>query len=426
MKPPFSGKHLGTIFNNDVGITFVLDEKTFTPADYLNVVDALLNLQPGVLAQSVGFPDPVTYPSRVATSFDKYLAEVDDLVWPGKDHSLHLRQNENQRKLFALGTDPLKLTIEACRKRGILILADFRMNGEDWYEYTYLLSDFGRTHPEWRIPRSDGTGYTGNLDPAIPQVYEHRMKIFTEVTENYDIDGLELDFRRWYHMVSNPLENHTVLTRMVRDIRRMLDEVANRKGRKKLLLGARVGPSLTCSDPNPFVFPGILYPYIKENGSCRDLGLDVSTWVHEGLVDFICPALFLDALPGMPLTREFVALAQNTDIGVYPTLWPNAAWQHGISERRVDLIPEDQKALALYKYDLCTTALNMYKDGADGISTFNWYSYYRDAKVPYLWTDGVGACGAGADAVQTYIYSLLRDPTALRDYLAQPWALPPK
>ena len=32
--------------------------------------------------------------------------------------------------------------------------------------------------------------------------------------------------------------------------------------------------------------------------------------------------------------------------------------------------------------------------------------------------------GDGADAIQTYIYPLLRDPDALRHYRTQPWALP--
>src|SRR5437870_3942577 len=60
-------------------------------------------------------------------------------------------------------------------------------------------------------------------------------------------------------------------------------------------------------------------------------------WIHEDLVDYVCPSLFLATLPGMPLTREFVALAGGTPIGVYPTLWPLGAWQHGVCELPVSL-----------------------------------------------------------------------------------------
>jgi hypothetical protein len=291
------------------------------------------------------------------------------------------------------------------------------MNAEDWYQNTWRLADFDRAHPEYRIPGC------GCLDPAIPAVYQQRMKIFGEVAAEYDIDGIEFDFRRWYHMVSKPLENHVVLTRMVRDARRMLDQTAHRKGRPKMLLGVRVGPSLE-SDPNPILFPGIFYPQKPTNASCKELGLDVKTWIREGLVDYVCPSLFLATLPGLPLTREFTDLARGTEVGIYPTLWPLAAWMHGVCERPVP--PQDLRALALYKYDLSTTALKIYEDGADGISTFNWYSHLRDAKVPHLWTDGEGSAGAGAEAVQSYVYPLLGNPAAIRRYLAQPWAVPPK
>ena len=52
---------------------------------------------------------------------------------------------------------------------------------------------------------------------------------------------------------------------MVRDTRRMLDAVAEKKGRKKLLLGARVGISI---DGPPIRWV---------DKSCRDIGLDVRT-----------------------------------------------------------------------------------------------------------------------------------------------------
>ena len=47
------------------------------------------------------------------------------------------------------------------------------MDGEDWYDHTWQLSDFGRAHPDTLILDS------GVQDPAIPVVYEHRMGIST-------------------------------------------------------------------------------------------------------------------------------------------------------------------------------------------------------------------------------------------------------
>jgi hypothetical protein len=296
--------------------------------------------------------------------------------------------------------DILTLTIETCRKRGVPIVASYRMNSEDWYQHTWKLSDLGRANPDWRIPE------TGCLDPAIPGVFDHRMAIFTEVAEKFDIDGIEFDFRRWYHMVSNPLVNFPVLTRMVRETRQMLDETARKKGRQKLLLGARVGPSLD-TDPNPFVFPGSVYPHKPEDSSCKDLGLDVRTWIAEGWVDYLSPSLFSGALPGIPKTLEFSALAEQTVVGIYPTLWSLAAWQNKWPWEDITLEKKDVKPLAAYKDNLCSTALRMYEDGAAGISTFNW-----------------GGAGPGADLVARHIYPFLGDPAAIRRYRDEPWAVP--
>jgi hypothetical protein len=417
-----NGKRLGTIFNNDINNILATSAGVdTTPESYQRAVYAILDMKPGVLAQNVGMPDPVIYPSDVATQFDKHHEEVTTLVWPGgkAESEMSRRQTAAMRRLRESGTDPLSLTIEACRKRGVPIVASYRMNAEDFYHGTALMSGFDRAHPQWKIPGANC------LDPAVPEVYAHRMAIFREVAERYDIDGIEFDFRRWYHMVSDPLRNHPVLTRMVRETRQMLDEVARAKGRSKMLLGARVGPSLD-SDPSPFIFPGIFYPEKPVNASCRDLGLDVKTWIAEGLVDYLCPALFLATLPGLPLTHEFAALVKGTQTGIYPTLWPLAAWMHGVCERTVSLSRDDQRALALYKDDMCDAVLRMYDAGADGISTFNWYAHLRIAQAPSLFADDVsGGGGPGAEAVQAYVYPLLRDPVAIRDYRERPWAVPP-
>lgn len=414
--PVLTGKKLGTIFNNDINnIIYALASDTETgPADYRRVIDALLDLQPGVLAQNVGLPDPVIYRSEVATPYPRHLVEISAEVWPGRTDTAQVAY---YNRLIEAGTDPLAITVDACRERGVPLVASYRMNAEDWYQHTWRLSDFGRAHPKCRIPGR------GCLDPARPEVFEHRMAIFREVVEKYDIAGVEFDFRRWYHMVSNPTENHVVLTRMVRQTRAMLDEVSAKKNKPRMLLGVRVGPSLD-SDPSPYLFPGIAYAEKPTNASCRELGLDLRTWVKEGLVDYVCPSLFLATLPGLPLTGEFAELAQGTDVGIYPCLFPKAAWMHEVLgfERPVSLKGDD-KALAQYKYDLCTTALQAYRDGADGISSFNWWPHLRNAGVPHPWTED--QCGDGAEAVQTYVYPLLGDPKALSAYLRKPWAVNP-
>jgi hypothetical protein len=126
-------------------------------------------------------------------------------------------------------------------------------------------------------------------------------------------------------------------------------------------------------------------------------------------VDYLSPTLFGAALPGIPKTREFSALAEHSSVGIYPTLWTLAPWQNKYPNEPITLEKKDEKNLAVYKDELCSTALRMYGEGADGISTFNW-----------------GGAGPGADVVQAYIFPFLGDRAAVRRYRDEPWAVPPK
>jgi hypothetical protein len=234
------------------------------------------------------------------------------------------------------------------------------------------------------------------------------MEIFTEVANNYDIDGIEFDFRRWIHMVSRPHENHTVLTRMVRQTRTMLDEVARRKGRKRLLLGARVGPTIAGQSMG------------ANDMSCKDLGLDVKTWIDHGLVDYLCPSLFWPRLPGLPRTKEFVELARGTRVGVYPTVWPVSEWMvQGADKGPVGV--KDVRKLRRYRDDICKAALQAYADGADGLSTFNWVPHHQPGMTRRNTRE---EWGLGALKVQMRVHALLRDRAALEAYLRSETVLP--
>ncbi len=167
---PENGKQLGTILNSD--INHILGSSSggdITVEEYKHFVECLLDVQPGVLAQNVGMPDPVIYRSKVATTWDKYHAEVTKAVWPNTKPEQAEREGAAMRKLLDLGTDPLTITIEACRERGVLIVASYRMNAEDFGRGELDLYDFGRAHKDWAIPGRNC------LDPAIPEVYDHRM-----------------------------------------------------------------------------------------------------------------------------------------------------------------------------------------------------------------------------------------------------------
>jgi hypothetical protein len=414
---PRDNKRLGTIFNNDINnILWASSGADTSPAEYRYAVMRILDCQPGVLAQNVGMPDPVIYRSHEATGWEKYHAEMTMVVWPETKPEDAVWQSDAMGVLLAAGTDPLQITLEACRERGVPCVASYRMNAEDWYEHTWRLSDFGRAHPDWRIPG------TGCLDPAIPGVYRHYIAIFRELLNNYDVDGIEMDFRRWYHMISDPRKNHPVLTQMVRDTRRLLDASAKRKGRQRLLLGVRVGPMLE-GEFRKEDFPGSYYGP-PTNSSCQDLGLDVRTWISEGLVDYVCPALFEPL--GLPRTREFADLAKGRNVGIYPTLSCAPCWTHVPAP--ADLT-DNQQTRRAHLQEVCLEALQCYSEGADGISLFNWFPHLyplpgrkyqgwgRRREWGSTYGDSMGSVGLGQ--VQMAVLPLLDDPSALRQCVEQ-------
>ena len=128
-------------------------------------------------------------------------------------------------------------------------------------------------HPEWRIRQADDS-----IDVALDYTFEgvrnHRLAILEELVTNYDINGLELDFMRScrYFPAHLAKERIPVMTEFVSTIRAMMDRVAKQKQCNRFLLGIRVPPSLN---------------------ECPGLGLDPTTWVQNGWIDYLASYILI-------------------------------------------------------------------------------------------------------------------------------------
>jgi len=399
-------RRLGTILNNDSNnILLASSGADIAAQEYRRAVDFLLDTCCGVLAQDVGMSDPVIYRSEVATTWDKYVGQIAKEIWDFEDV-----QSAAVKGLCDLGTDPLELTIEACRERGTVIVASFRMNSSDCYDRQMDVSDFGRAHRDiaWRPG-----GRMTLFDLTQPVVYDHYLAIFNEIARKYDVDGLELNFKRDHsRMIPDPHASHHILTRLVREVRHVLDEAAREKGRKRLLLGARVSFSME-GQPDP----AILGPTYPTDLDCRDMGLDVPAWIAEGYVDYICPSYGWPPWPGLPETREFVDLAEGASVGVYPTMFPLPRWL----DEGGPIEPDDTERMMRYRNEFCELALRLHADGADGISTFNWVPHHQPGVIKNPMR---AAWGLGAKKIQMRVHQILGDPGALQRYLASDEPLP--
>ena len=93
------------------------------------------------------------------------------------------------------GYDPLAKAIELAHEKGIEVHAWFNVfqtsstrPGSPAYE-----------HPEWICRDQNGTAMSSyrSLSPGLPAVREYTINVAMEIVNNYDIDGLHLDYVRW-------------------------------------------------------------------------------------------------------------------------------------------------------------------------------------------------------------------------------------
>ena len=99
------------------------------------------------------------------------------------------------------GYDPLAKAIELAHEKGIEVHAWFNVfqtssthPGSPAYE-----------HPEWVCRDQNGIPMSSYraISPGLPAVREYTIKVAMEIVNNYDIDGLHLDYVRWNEHTNN-------------------------------------------------------------------------------------------------------------------------------------------------------------------------------------------------------------------------------
>lgn len=182
------------------------------------------------------------------------------------------RAAENLNRALRAGHDPLKVVVDRAHEKGLQILCSLRMNDPSSEESGnfYMLSRLKREHPEVMIGEEDPNNPHAATcaDFARPEVREERLRVIEEVCDRYGTDGLEMDaYVRVFFKPSEARQNAPVLTDFVREVRDLLDRIGRRRG-DTLCLTARVHP-------------------VEEAN--LDIGMDVRTWLSEGLVNLVVP-----------------------------------------------------------------------------------------------------------------------------------------
>ena len=244
----------------------------------------------------------------------------------------------NPKSLADSGHNPPRIIVEECRRRGMRAFVSLRMN--DIHDGQHPrgtlpnpeLPTFKRLNPDWLVPDLD---WWSALNFEVAPVRELKLRVIEEFFDRWDFDGIELDWLRHTLYFPRGLEREKgkYLTEFMRAVRRSLRQKAARRGRP-IEIAVRVPERVEW---------------------CLEGGFEVPTWIREGLVDFLILGQGLTECRGLPGFRE---LRGGRRLPIYPSLYP---FGNGYP-----MYPDAA---------IRGSAANLWRDGADGLYTFNWFFY---------------------------------------------------
>jgi hypothetical protein len=215
------------------------------------------------------------------------------------------------RELQSKGKTPFDIAVPAARAAGILVIGALRMdlfwgdgseNPADWKpgtcdDYPSMFNGrFYPEHPNLRIP-----GGHNQLDYYYPEVRNHFADLLCEAAERLDLDGINMDFTRWPPFIRSDADLG-IMVEFIRDVRRRLDDVGRRKGRK-LSLSADVVDGYYC---------GLTLTQQR---------IDLEAWLKTGCLDYV--SIERTNEPYRPATGDhpieyYIDLGRRMGTPVYP------------------------------------------------------------------------------------------------------------
>lgn len=266
------------------------------------------------------------------------------------------------RGLRAEGTDVLRVVTDHMRGKGKEVLAAIRMNDTHHRKIDHgqpLCPQFAIDNPQFVIKQPDQRTNETALDYSYPEVREHRLAIMREIVEDYDVDGLELNFVRWakHFPRDKSRDNAPIMTEFVGQVREMLDTAAEKRSRSRLTLGVRVPESVDV---------------------CWLAGVDIEEWVQRGWIDFVVIATWNNTDPQIRVD-EFARFTKPAGVDAIVLMGNMIGNVHGgppsILDRPIAMSGKQKTgsyvAMLITESEARAAAANYYTWGADSISFWN-------------------------------------------------------
>lgn len=250
-----------------------------------------------------------------------------------------------------LGTDPLEVTSKYAHENGFEFFWSNRINDthdaghrpdkpyERW-------SKLKTQHPEFLFGEAGEAlphGRWSSVDFNHQEIRDLCVQYYTEVCENYDVDGIELDFFRHCYLFKEVARGAVatsaqlnMFTEMLTQIREMTERVGMKKG-KPILLLVRIPDSIEY---------------------CQGVGIDLETWMDKGLVDIVVGSDYFRLNPW----KSLVEAGHKYGVKVYAGLSePRVSKEHSLLNRLQNPVYRARSAAA-------------WQAGVDGLYIFNEYN----------------------------------------------------
>ncbi len=245
-----------------------------------------------------------------------------------------------------LDTDQFGVANDVFREIGINTWISFRMNDCHGRNdaASQLMSDFFYKNPQFRrCPDYRGVNdyWRNAYDFKHQEIRDMWLAYIDEALYRYDVYGIELDWLR-EPFVFAPGEEAAgvpILNQFVRDVAAIVEKYEELYDHD-IKLGIRVASDLQTN---------------------LNFGLDVKTWVEDGIIDMLCPS-------GRYATTDSTI--------------PMAEWKELIGERDIVLAPCIETNIKSYPSSgsgnhtletYCGYAAMLYEQGADKIYLYNYY-----------------------------------------------------
>lgn len=265
-----------------------------------------------------------------------------DLLYPSTLEPMH-------PMLEGCGYDPLAFAIEECHKRGMTVHAWITTLPLEDRRYRRGLKGKGAT-TFYERHRSETKRHRGKdyMDPTSPVTRRHLAAIAREITERYEVEGIQLDYIRYpdfpdrFPDAKEYREAKTLLpkeewrraniTRIVEEVHRAVKETDS----TVLLSAATIG----AYDQ----IPGA--PHIGWTAR-RDVYQDPVAWERAEAIDFIVPMTYTRGETFAPILRDWaekLSVPVVIGLGAFRTLKEEGGWP---AEQVIDQVAEVQQTEGL-------------------------------------------------------------------------------